>query len=50
MKGLGFARAKINHARLWIHNATKITKNCTIGGTPMRVEVGNRRELGRIRA
>lgn len=50
MKGLGYARAKLDRARLWIHGATRITRTYTIGDTPMLVEAGNPRELSRIKA
>ena len=50
MKGLGYARAKLDRARLRLHSTTRITRACVIGGTPMLVEVGNPRELSRMKA
>ena len=50
MKGLGYARAKLDRARMRLHGATRITRTYTIGDTPMVVEAGNPRELGRIKA
>ena len=50
MKGLGYARAKLDRARLRLHGATRITRTYTIGDTPMVVEAGNPRELSRIKA
>ena len=50
MKGLSYARAKLDRARLRLHGATRITRTYKIGETPMVVEVGNPRELSRIKA
>ena len=50
MRGLGFARTKIDLARLRLHDAARITKWCSIGGQRIAAEVTNPRELSRIRA
>ena len=50
MKGWGYARTKLDRARLRLHGATRITRTYTIGDTPMVVEAGNPRELSRIKA
>ncbi len=50
MKGLAYARAKLDRARMRLHGATRITRSYTIGDTPMLVEAGNPRELSRIKA
>ncbi len=50
MRGRDYARVKLDRARLRLHDATRITRFCTIGDTDMVVEVGNPRELSRIKA
>ena len=50
MKGPAYARKKLDLARLRIHDATRITRTYTIGDAPILVEVGNPRELNRMRA
>ena len=50
MKVLGYARSKLDRARMRLHGATRITRPYTIGDTPMVVEAGNPRELSRIKA
>lgn len=49
-KGIRSARHRIDLARLGLHDATRITRHCAIGGQPVTVQVGNPRELSRVRA
>ena len=48
MKGVRFARLKLEMARLRFHDASKITKTCSIGGETFKVLASNPRELLRI--